>query len=236
MFQAATIERAVGLQRQSYRLLRWMSDAVNRGFLSFTAAHRFATLPEAFSAWVKEHRAGLPPDARPSEDDLPAFSHLFATYLVGSFDLVEEPGERLASWEHHCFCPLCSWLVDMPRLRPKQVTRYAKRRAKDLEAIAIRQLARELEVSLTNARVDAIIADPELRDARALVAYAHDLLRRMQGIAEATVSLALWRRFAWHPEGSPKQGFELTASAILEGERALIVAMTAPSPLATAST
>jgi hypothetical protein len=225
MFQAETIERAVELQRTSYRLLRWLTDAIERGFISFTAAHRFTTLPEAFTAWVEEHHAGLPPDTRPTAGDLPAFAHLFTTYLEGSFDLVEDPGQRLASWQHHCFCPLCSWLVDIPRLQPKQITRHARRRARDLEAIAIRQLALELDVALADDRVAAIAADPALREARALVAYAHDLLRRMKGISEGTVSLALWRGFAWRAEGSPKQGFELTAAAILDAERALVAAV-----------
>jgi hypothetical protein len=49
--------------------------------------------------------------------------------------------------------------------------------------------------------------------------------RQVIGGRARTVSLALWRGFAWHAEGSPRHGFELTATAILDGERALVAAV-----------
>ena len=38
----------------------------------------------------------------------------------------------------------------------------------------------------------------------------------------ATASLALWRGFAWTSEGSPREGFQLDAEAILASEQRLI--------------
>jgi hypothetical protein len=76
------------------------------------------------------------------------------------------------------------------------------------------------------------VAQPELRDASALVAYGYDLLRRIDNVAEGPVSLALWRRFAWTPQGSPKHGFELSAEAIVNAEDELkrCVRMLSPGP------
>ena len=218
MFERTTIERAVDLQQRSYKLLKWMADAVDRGFISFGAAHTFSTLPEATSAWIEEHYLNLPNAARPERADLPAFANLFSTYLDNSFDLVEQPGQRLYSPDAHCFCPLCSWLVAIPRLQTKKLSPHDKRRAHRLTISALRQLALELDISIDDARAEQIADEAEMREPLALVAYGHDLLRRMIGVAEGPATLALWRRFAWTAQGSPKQGFDLTADAILGGE------------------
>src|SRR5688572_6344885 len=65
MFDPETIENAVDLQQRSYRLLRWMTDAIDRGFVQFDVAHHYATLPEATRVWLKRHHHDLPRTARP---------------------------------------------------------------------------------------------------------------------------------------------------------------------------
>src|SRR5262245_57767864 len=111
LFEEGAIRRAVDLQRRSYTLLRWMDQAIEKGFISYDAAHTYATLSGATQAWIDRHYMDIPVAARPAKEDVPAFSALFATYLEGSFDLVREPGQRLYSPDAHCFCPHCSWLV-----------------------------------------------------------------------------------------------------------------------------
>ena len=222
MFERTQIERAVDLQQRSYQLLRWLTDAVERGFISFKAAHTFSTLPEATHAWIVEHYNDLPHAARPPREHLRAFVELFVSYLDSSFELIETPGKRLYSDDAHCFCPMCSSLIDMPRLQPKKLMRSDKERARRMTTSALRQLALELDIALDGERADQLTDDPTLRDPLALVAYGHDLLRRMAGVVEGPATLALWRRFAWTPQGSPKQGFALTADAILDGEATVI--------------
>jgi hypothetical protein len=117
---------------------------------------------------------------------------------------------------------MCSWLVDAPRMRPKKLVRSDKERARRMTTSALRQLALELDVALDDERAEQLTDEPALREPLALVAYGHDLLRRMIGVVEGPATLALWRRFAWTPEGSPKPGFQLSADAILDGEAAVI--------------
>src|SRR5690606_5750613 len=154
--------------------------------------------------------------ARPAREHIAAFSNLFATYLDSSFDLFEQPRQRLYSPDAHCFCPLCSWMIAMPRLQTKKLTRQDKDRARKLTASALRQLALEIDTALEAERAEQLADEPALREPLAFVAYGHDLLRRIAGIAEGPATLALWRRFAWTPQGSPKPGFQLTANAILD--------------------
>jgi hypothetical protein len=222
MFERNQIARAVDLQQRSYKLLRWMTDAVERGFITFQAAHTYSTLPEAARAWLDAHGTSVPAPARPPREDVAAFANLFSTYLDNSFDLVENPGQRLYSPDAHCFCPLCSWMVAMPRLKAKKLVRSDKERAHRLTVNALRQLALELDVPLDAGHTEAIADEPKMREPLALVAYGHDLLRRLDGVAEGPASLALWRRFAWTAQGSPKHGFELSPAAILDAESAVV--------------
>jgi hypothetical protein len=222
MFERSHIVRAVDLQQRSYKLLVWMGDAIERGFIRFSAAHSFATLPAATRSWIDSHYNDLPVATRPPRDDLDAFCELFATYLESSFDLLEDPGQRRYSPDAHCFCPLCSWMVAMPHLRTKKLSDADKERARKLTTSALRQLALELELELADEHADQLTDEPTMREPLALVAYGHDLLRRMKGVVEGPASLALWRRFAWTPQGSPKHGYQLTAELVLDAETAVI--------------
>ncbi|TWT34759.1 hypothetical protein [Blastopirellula retiformator] len=57
--------------------------------------------------------------------------------------------------------------------------------------------------------------------------YGLDLLLRVQGYAEGPAVLALWRRFAWTPQGSPRPKFRLSDKMILQAERQLVAAFLA---------
>ena len=60
-----------------------------------------------------------------------------------------------------------------------------------------------------------ILQDQNLREPVGLCAYTADLLERLKGRAFGAASLALWRSFAWTPQGSPKKGFVLSADEIM---------------------
>lgn len=223
MLDPQRITRAVDLQQRSYKLLTWMADAVDRGFITFRAAHTFASLTDATVGWIERHYNDLPVPARPERADVLAFANLFTTYLDNSFDLVESPGKKLFSPDAHCFCPLCSWLVEMPRLQTKKVTRHDKLRARKLQTSAVKQVGLDIDRAITDEHAEAVV--DTMREPTALVAYGYDLLRRIDGVAEGAASLALWRSFAWVPAGSPKKGFELSAATILEAESAVMAAL-----------
>lgn len=225
MLNRNDIHRAVDMQQRSYRLLRWMAKAVEDGFIEFGTAHTYSSLPEAAEAWILCHYLNIPAAARVPHEDLHDFCAFFSTYLENSFDLVPNPGKRLYSPGAHCFCPMCSWLVNAPHLKAKRVSASDKQRARSMKIGMVRDTAAEHRVNLTEAEVDAIVDDPHLKEMVSLVTYGHDLLRRMKGITTGPAVLSLWRGFAWTEAGSPKKDFRLEADAILDGEKELIDAL-----------
>ena len=209
------VERAVALQARGYQLLRWLEKALADGFIAPEAAHAYATMEQSTLAWIDRHYMNLPSAARPEREDLPAFSRLFSTYLTNTFDLDESPGQRLFSPDAHCFCPLCSWMVRVPHLRPKKVSTADKKRAESMKRAFVRHLAGTIDAAVSAEAVETILTDPTHREAVGLATYADDLLKRLDGIAVGAASLVLWRSFAWTPQGSPKKGFTLTAESIM---------------------
>ena len=225
MLSEDAIVRAVNLQSRSYELLKWMADAVTRGFIRFNTAHDYATLPHAAEEWIHRHYQDIPLRARPEKEDIADFSKLFATYLENSFELRENPGKHLYSDGNHCFCPMCAWLRDAPRLVAKKVEKRDKRHAQKMKATTVDDLALEIGVALSADRVESILTNKELRAPLAMVTYAHDLQNRLRGRAVGPATLVLWRQFAWTPDGAPRKNFTLNAEDVLENERVLIEAI-----------
>ena len=221
MFSRDEVSRAVDLQRRSYQLLRWVASAIDKGFISFNAAHSYTTVSSAAEAWIQEHHHNLPENARPPQGDLKDFSGLFVTYLENSFDLARDPGKRLYTPSGHCFCPMCSWLADAPHLKAKSPTARDKNRAQKMMIDVINCIALENSVRISEKTIGTILNDPNLREELALCAYGADLFRRMRGFASGAAALVLWRNFAWLRSGSPKKNFELTADLILNAENVL---------------
>jgi len=219
LLKPEVVERAVDLQKRSYALLRWVADHVDQGSFTFQEAHRFASLPEAAHGWLDTHYETLPRNAQPAREDLRAFANLFASYLETSFDMLESPGQQLYSPANHCFCPICSWLVNAPRLVTKKLSRSDKGRARDLQCAVITRIAKECGV--TTIDPERLLDNERLYEAAALVAYGLELEERMKDAGAGRAGLALWRAFAWTRQGSPKHGFELTPQLILDAETAL---------------
>lgn len=88
---------------------------------------------------------------------------------------------------------------------------------------------RALDLAVADAHIDELLARPPLREPIALVTYAHELLARLDGFPDGPAALALWRRFAWKPEGSPKPGFVLAAAEIMAAEARVLVELRAAS-------
>lgn len=216
------IERAVGLQAHGYQLLKWLEKSLNGGLILPEVVHAYATMEDSVQAWIERHYTTLPSLARPARDDLCAFSKLFFTYLASTFDLEAKPGERLFSPGAHCFCPMCSWMVRVPHLKPKKVSTADKKVADKMRRAFIRDLAAEIGAPATEESLEHMLEDPRLREAIGLCTYAHDLLRRLDGVAVGHASLVLWRSFAWTPKGSPKKGFILSTDAIMEAQEYLV--------------
>jgi hypothetical protein len=222
MFDRKKLKRAVDLQHRSYLIMQWMVDAVKKGFIDFRSAHKYSTLPEAASAWITDHFLNFPAKIRPQAEEIGLVAAFLTTYLENSFVLIEHPGKQVYSSHAHCFCPMCSWLVDAPNLQTKKITSIEKRRAEKLRAHALAQLALDCKIDISSQQIERLLNDESVRESASLVAYGHDLFKRVEGIAEGPAILALWRSFAWKKEGSPKPDFKLTVDCILDAEKNLI--------------
>jgi hypothetical protein len=222
MLKRPELEIAVDLQARGYRLIQWLEKAMDAGFIAPDAAHDFTSLPDSAYAWMKHHYLNLPEDVRPPRRRLRSFANLFSTYLDSTFDLDESPGKRRYSPDAHCFCPCCSWLVRLPHLRPKKLRAGDKKRAGYMMRDFVLALAAERRIDLPAATLEEILADPAFRAPLALCAYAANLLERLKGWSEGPATLALWRGFAWKPEGSPRKGFRLTVEGILEAQATVL--------------
>ena len=169
----------------------------------------------------------LPSKCRPERDeDVDCFANLLASYLEVSFELEEQPGQRFDT-SCGCRCPLCRRLAFAGHLKTKKVTSSDKRSANVLLRQRLRALAGELAVALDDAHTERLAARGVLLEQLALLAWTHELLRRAEGHPSGPEVLALWRLFAWTPEGSPRKGFTLTAAKILAAEAEVVVALRA---------
>lgn len=209
------IENAVRMQACGYELLKWLEKALTDGFITPEAAGNYATTEDAAYSWLEKHYHNIPPRARPERADLRTFGNFFSTYLACTFDLDAKPGLRL---ESDCFCCFCSWMVQKPHLRPKKIGAGDKKVAEKMKRTFLVQLAATRGISVTNEKLDDVLQDPNLREPVSLCTYAADLLRRLKGNAFGAASLALWRSFAWTPQGSPKKNFVLTTDAIMTAQ------------------
>lgn len=114
---ANRINYAVGMQIKSYALLQWIGNAIRQKRLSFAVIHQATTLKESAVQWLDNQYLSLPSETRVDRSELPTFANMFFTYLENSFDLQANPGKVQYSPDCHCYCPMCSWLVDAPNLK-----------------------------------------------------------------------------------------------------------------------
>jgi hypothetical protein len=213
------IESAVQIQKRSYKLLRWVGDAIDRGVITFSRAHGDASAADAAFDWISEHYEDLPESARPLPDQLRPFSNYFGSYVTTSFDLVRDPRQRLAS-SCGCYCELCSHLVDASHLQAKKPSSRDKEKGIADCVSRIELLAKEEELPLSSDLAAALVASH--RRESAYSAYGYSLLERLRGSEGGPHVLALWRMIAWKPEGSPIKGFTLESGDIFDAEHDLV--------------
>jgi hypothetical protein len=230
MFNRLELEEAVEIGNRAYRLIRWVGDAVQQGFITFTRAHVYASDAEAAAAWIAEHYHNLPADARPpvaSGRAFDRFANYFASYLNTSFELIERPGLQLRSSHLGCMCSCCSYLAAAPHLKTRRVSASDKMRASRLKLDYLRQRALDLNLSIPDLALEKLATSDATSAQVALLAYSTELLARCAGRRSGAASLALWRQFAWSRSGSPKPDFVLRADSIFAAEAEIAQALKA---------
>lgn len=219
---------ALDIHAQSYQLLRWVGEAVGRGFIPATRAHEYATASEAGLDWIQHHYLNFPTAMRPDRLHLREFANFFATYVTSSFDIIERPGTRLDS-RCGCYCSMCAVLVNAPHLRVKQVTKRDRDRAYQLMIHRVTALAGEEGIGVSETDIVAVVRDEKTRRSAAYSAYGHWLIRRLEGDTDGKAVLALWREIAWKPNGSPIRNFQLLYPDFVDAEEALTDALRSQS-------
>jgi hypothetical protein len=153
------------------------------------------------------------------------FANLFASYLLTSFELVEEPGVRMTATDCGCSCVLCRHLVAAPHLRARRISDHEKDRAHSLKVDYLKRLAAECRGKLSDLEAGVLVGASETAEPIALATYGEALVARCHGSSGEPALLALWREFAWTRTGSPRRDFELNAETILDAEALLVRAL-----------
>lgn len=215
---------AIDIHSRSYKLLRWVSDAVERGFISGIRAHEYADVADVALDWVEQHYLNFPIEMRPNHRHLSQFANYFSTYVLTSFDIIEQPGMQLES-SCGCYCPMCSHLVNAPHLKTKKLSKRDKKRAIDLMVDRVNALALEEGIQLKPEAASKIVHNEETRWCAGYSTYGHWLIERLDGYSDGKSVLALWREIAWYRKGSPRKNFKLRYKDFRSAEEALIDAM-----------
>jgi hypothetical protein len=224
MLEPEEVTLAVELQQKTYGLLQWIADAVRKGTLTFGTAHGYATAADSMREWLATYSRQIPGKWRPrmsSADEVRQFTNLFISYLVTSFDLLEEPGLRAIPGNVDCYCEFCRRLVTASHLKARKVGSPEKARARALKQKYLEDLACELGKAVTESTARALIEGAETAEVVALSTYGASLVRRCQGDPGEPALLALWREFAWST-GSPRRDFRLSGEAILAAEQIVV--------------
>lgn len=216
MFDRDQVDEILDLQRRSYALLRWIDAKVQSGTLPLGSLHGALDASHAAAEWLSRNAASLPANARPPEGGLEKFAHLFASYLVTSFQISARKKIRAA-----CGCELCSYFVDAPNLKVRAPSELDEQIAQQVKLDCLEALAAEAGAPLFRAELESFIAaNEDLRGPLAMVAYVRELDRRSAYRGQGRPVLALWREFAWK-DGRPDKKFELTADDVLLAQGAI---------------
>lgn len=216
MFDRDHVDEILDLQRRSYALLRWIDANVQRGTLPIGSLHGALDAAGAAVEWLSRNAASIPTDARPPKGKLEKFAHLFASYLVTSFEVAARKKVRAA-----CGCELCSYLVAVPNLKVRAPSRLDEEIAEQVKLDCLEAIALEEEAPLFRSELETFInANPDLSRPVAIVTYLRELDRRSTYRGQGRPVLALWRQFAWK-DGRATRNFELTADEVLRAQQVI---------------
>ncbi len=220
-----TIDNVISLHQKAYKLLLWVQGAMDSGWISPGSAHKNMSAADVTKDWLLKHYSNIPKGARPSKDNqdaIDAFCNLFSTFLVTSFDINEQPGKRLYSEAAHCFCPMCSYMIQVSYLKPKKLTKKDKARAKKLKLNALRQLCLDVDLEWQEEFIENLSENKDTFEETAIIAYSYELVRRAKGVVEGPAVLVLWRDFAWNKSGGPKKNFKFGIEIVTKAKDEIV--------------
>lgn len=222
-FDYKRLAKAIATRDHSYKLLMWITDAIDRGLIQPSRAAHHSGGPDAATEWLRSNYHHIPEELRPPQNEIDEFAAFFSTYLTSSFDVIEKPGTRgegpTPTW---CRCELCMRIVNAPHLRAKKLYARDKRRADFLMAECTAELARANALDIDDELTSQLVTDHKTRRCSAYIAYGHWLIRRLSGESDGPAILALWRLIAWDPRGGMRPGFTLQLNDFKVAENKLL--------------
>lgn len=225
-FNHIQLAKAIATRDRSYRLLLWISDAIDQGYIQPSRAAHHSGEPHAATEWLRKNYHRIPEECRPQENDIDEFAAFFSTYLTSSFDVIENPGTKgEGPTAGYCQCEICRRIVNAPHLRAKKLSARDKRRADVLIRQSLTELAAQNDLDLADGQAEKILTNPDTKRQAAYIAYGHWLVRRLSGDSDGPAILALWRLIAWDPRGGIRRGFKLKLEDFILAENNFISTM-----------
>ena len=149
IFDYKLLSKAITTRDTSYKLLMWISEAIDKGLIQPSRVAHHAGGPDAAYGWLRANYFNIPDDYRPQESDIKEFAAFFSTFLTSSFDVVENPGTTgEGPTPTSCRCEVCMRIVNAPHLRTKKLYAKDKRRAESLMRECLEKFAKENSLHL----------------------------------------------------------------------------------------
>jgi predicted RNA-binding Zn ribbon-like protein len=165
MFDAPSLDKVVQLQQRSFRLIRWLNQAMRKNIVSFNEIHEAMSAAQASETWLRRSFNNLPPETRPEPEDIPIFASLLASCLTTSYEVVETPKPMKRGL---CSCGWCSYFVSGNHLKVRKLNDRAKEQAETLKRIYLESLSREVPGSHISEALPLLLQNPHLRQDLAL--------------------------------------------------------------------
>lgn len=219
---------AISTRDSSYKLLMWITDAIDKGLIQPSRAARHSGGPHAAREWLHSNYYHIPESLRPPKNEIDEFAAFFSTYLTSSFDVSEKPGTKGAGPTpppSECRCDVCMRIINAPHLQAKKLYARDKQRADFLMIECLTQLAEANGLGLHEPLAKRIVTDQTTRRSAAYLAYGHWLIRRLTGESDGPAILALWRIIAWDPRGGMRPEFSLQLDDFKFAEESLLAVM-----------
>lgn len=228
-FDYERLNTAIAIRDRSYKLLLWISDAIDKGLIQPSNVAHNASACDAATEWLRRNYHLIPDELRPNHATLGEFAAFFSTYLTSSFDVVEKPGTQGKGpvSQTGCRCELCMRIVNAPHLQAKKLYTADKRYAELLMTQCLVELARDNGLPIDDESISRLVIGAETRRAAAYMTYGHWLIRRLKGESPGASILALWRLIAWDPRGGMRRGFTLELNDFMIAEKTLFAALRA---------
>lgn len=180
MLEQTEIARLLKLHDAAYGLLMFLTKAAKHQPAILSAdVVQMLSKGETCESWIRANTELIPAEFYPVDDDLSAFSHLFASFFSTSF--------------HVDGFTFNNQLLGVNVRTGAQRTQGKPTRTRQLKTLALKHLMASEGVRLTDAECRQLIKNPEIKQPILIWTYVWELDRRVKGKGKGAVVHSLWR-------------------------------------------